>query len=113
MINRVRPCKATLQLHLPKPFRGLAPGRAPFSAMNSRRLNRSPREGRERVTDPPRRPRRKPLASPRTRAGIGADPAKRTLYLYQSITCDHDVAEGVRFELTVDLRPRRFSRPLP
>jgi hypothetical protein len=23
------------------------------------------------------------------------------------------LAEGVRFELTVDLRPRRFSRPLP
>ena len=33
----------------------------------------------------------------------------------QAITIRYPVelAEGVRFELTVDLRPRRFSRPLP
>ena len=34
--------------------------------------------------------------------------------LYNNINILLDIlAEGVRFELTVDLRPRRFSRPLP
>jgi hypothetical protein len=30
-----------------------------------------------------------------------------------AVHCANELAEGVRFELTVGLPPRRFSRPLP